>query len=574
MKTNQVITFLKKYFKGEKKLFIIAFILAFISSCIGLTYGYLMGLVSDQVIAGAFSTAIYILIIYLSIGLLDKTIFSRLSKIYLNQISINVMEKIGYEVYVKVGLLPARAFEEKTSGELINRIVNDSGTITDTFTQIIHIGLSLLTTVIVFIYIFINSKILALEIIIYLIIFYFISKKYLPIIKQKQKEIQKEKDKCVAEVNETIRGVREIRALGIRKKTNLNIKKIINTIFNNSKKQMISEKDYNAFIYCLNNILEALSFITCIILVAKGYTSFGFFMAITYYIYKFMGTIENIMAFSTSYQKMFVSIERIDELISNKLYEDETFGKVNKTSIKGYIEFKDVTFKYSNEETNIFENLNLQVEPNKLIAIVGKSGQGKTSIFNLLLKYFQPNDGLILIDDIPLNDFSEDALRQNIAIIRQDPFLFNKTILENFKILDNKLTLADIRKACKSAQIDDYITSLPNQYNTKIGEGGVNLSGGQKQRIAIARALLKKSKIILFDEATSALDNENQNKIKEVMKKLAKDHTIIVVAHRLSTIIDADEILVVDKGRIVEAGTHKQLMKKSKIYQNLYNNEE
>ena len=178
------------------------------------------------------------------------------------------------------------------------------------------------------------------------------------------------------------------------------------------------------------------------------------------------------------------------------------------------------------------------------------------------------------MDDIPIEDFTEDSLRENIAIIRQEPFIFNKTILENLKIIDPYMSLKKIRNACKLAEIDEYIMSLPNKYDTMIGEGGINLSGGQKQRLAIARALLKNSKIILFDEATSALDNDNQSKIKQAIDNLVKDHTIIIVAHRLSTIIDADVIYLIDGGKVVASGTHKQLLKKSSIYKNLYINEE
>ena len=336
---------------------------------------------------------------------------------------------------------------------------------------------------------------------------------------------------------------------------------------------MIDEEKYYALTYTLGSILEVAAFITCIILVAIGKNTFGFFIAITYYIYRFMYLVEWAMNVSSSYQKMKVSVERVDEIINNKLYKDNTFGNLNKTDIEGIIEFKNVTFKYSNEENNIFENLNLEIPKNKKVAIVGKSGQGKSSIFNLLLRYFDPDHGVILIDDIPLQDFDEESLRKNIAIIRQDPFLFNKSIIENFKVLDKYISLKKIREVCKKAEIDEYIMNLPNKYNTIIGEGGVNLSGGQKQRIAIARALLKDSKILLFDEATSALDNENQEKIKLAIDNLVIDHTVIIIAHRLSTIIDADLIYLIDNGKVVAKGKHNYLMKNNELYKNLYKNE-
>ena len=574
MKLKEMIRFFKKYCGGQKKLFIKSFVFLFTTSMTGTLYGYLIGLAIDKARISSFGLAVAVLLLIYIINFVDSLIFDRYGRIYMERCANNIMEKIGCAVYEKVGLLPARAFEEKSSGEFINRITSDSSTIADSFRQILRITISLLTCAIVFVYICFNSWIVALEVIIYLVLFYIISHKYLPSIKEKQKEINKEKDRAVAEVSESVRGIREIRALGIRKSMNDNFKNIVRNIYFKINKQMITERNYNAWIYILNCTLEFVIFTTCILLIINETGSFAFFMAMTYYVYRFMNTIELMMNLSTSIQKMKVSIERLSEILDNKLYKDEKFGIVSKTDILGNIEFKNITFKYPNEEKEIFEEFNLTIPTGKKVAIVGKSGQGKTTIFNLLLRYFDPDAGVILVDDIPIEDFTEDSLRENIAIIRQEPFIFNKTILENLKIIDPYMSLKKIRNACKLAEIDEYIMSLPNKYDTMIGEGGINLSGGQKQRLAIARALLKNSKIILFDEATSALDNENQSKIKQAIDNLVKDHTIIVVAHRLSTIIDADVIYLIDGGKVVASGTHKQLLKKSSIYKSLYINEE
>lgn len=574
MKFKEMIRFFKKYCGGEKKLFIKSFVFLFTTSMTGTLYGYLIGLAIDKARISSFGLAVAVLLLIYIINFVDSLIFDRYGRIYMEKCANNIMEKIGCAVYEKVGLLPARAFEEKSSGEFINRITNDSSTIADSFRQILRITISLLTCAIVFVYICFNSWVVALEVIIYLALFYIISHKYLPSIKEKQKEINKEKDRAVAEVSESVRGIREIRALGIRKSMNDNFKNIVRNIYFKINKQMITERNYNAWIYILNCTLEFVIFTTCILLIINGTGSFAFFMAMTYYVYRFMNTIELMMNLSTSIQKMKVSIERLSEILDNKLYKDEKFGIVSKTDILGNVEFKNITFKYPNEKKEIFEEFNLTIPTGKKVAIVGKSGQGKTTIFNLLLRYFDSDAGVILVDDIPIEDFTEDSLRENIAIIRQEPFIFNKTILENLKIIDPYMSLKKIRNACKLAEIDEYIMSLPNKYDTMIGEGGINLSGGQKQRLAIARALLKNSKIILFDEATSALDNENQSKIKQAIDNLVKDHTIIIVAHRLSTIIDADVIYLIDGGKVVASGTHKQLLKKSLIYKNLYINEE
>lgn len=574
MKFKEMTRFFKKYCGGEKKLFIKSFVFLFVTSMTGTLYGYLIGLAIDKARVSSFGLAVAVLLLIYIINFVDSLIFDRYGRIYMEKCANNIMEKIGCAVYEKVGLLPARAFEEKSSGEFINRITNDSSTIADSFRQILRITISLFTCAIVFIYICFNSWVVALEVIIYLVLFYIISHKYLPSIKEKQKEINKEKDRAVAEVSESVRGIREIRALGIRKSMNDNFKNIVRNIYFKINKQMITERNYNAWIYILNCTLEFVIFTTCILLIINKTGSFAFFMAMTYYVYRFMNTIELMMNLSTSIQKMKVSIERLSEILDNKLYKDEKFGIVSKTDILGNVEFKNITFKYPNEEKEIFEEFNLTIPTGKKVAIVGKSGQGKTTIFNLLLRYFDSDAGVILVDDIPIEDFTEDSLRENIAIIRQEPFIFNKTILENLKIIDPYMSLKKIRNACKLAEIDEYIMSLPNKYDTMIGEGGINLSGGQKQRLAIARALLKNSKIILFDEATSALDNENQSKIKQAIDNLVKDHTIIIVAHRLSTIIDADVIYLIDGGKVVASGTHKQLLKKSLIYKNLYINEE
>ena len=573
MKLKDVLKFFKKYFRYEKSLFIKSFIFIFFSSIIGVSFGYLIGEAVECATNQVFGLAVLILVVYLLLALIENIFFDRLGKIFIKKACSNTMERISYDVYYKVGLLPARAFEDKPSGEFINRVVNDSATITDTFRQFINVFTTLFTAVLIFIYILLNSYIVALEILIYFVVFYLFSKTFLPIIKKAQREITEEKDKTIAEVNESIRGIREIRALGIRTKVNEIVKRIINIMFIKTKKQMVDEENYYSVAYALGALLEVVVFITCIILMSQGKSDVGFFMAMTYYIYRFTFLVEWLMNFSTSYQKMRVSVERVQEIVGNKLYKDIEFGSLDKTDIKGNIEFKNVTFGYSEEEGNILENFNLTIPSNKSIAIVGKSGQGKSTIFNLLLRYFEPKEGVILIDDNPLDSFTEEAMHQNIAIIRQDPFIFNKSILDNFKIMDSKVTLDQIRKYCKLAEIDDYIMSLPNKYDTLIGEGGVNLSGGQKQRLAIARALLKNSKIILFDEATSALDNENQNKIKKAIDNLVKDHTIVIVAHRLSTIIDADIIYLIDKGKVAASGTHEELLKNCKIYKDLYNNE-
>ena len=305
----------------------------------------------------------------------------------------------------------------------------------------------------------------------------------------------------------------------------------------------------------------------------QGKLEYSVFVMIEMYIWRIDEVVESLSDFGVNYNKVSVSLKRIDEIVNNRLYKDEKYGNIILDNPNGIVEFKNVTFKYKEDENNILNGLSLKIEPNKKTAIVGRSGNGKSTIFNLLLRYFDSNDGEILIDGINIKDLNEESLRNNISIIRQMPFLFNLSIMDNFRLVKNDISLEEVREVCKKAYIDEYIMSLPNKYETIIGEGGINLSGGQKQRLAIARTLVLNTKIILFDEATSALDNESQEYIKKTINDLVKDHTIIIVAHRLSTIVDADIINVIDKGTLLASGTHNKLMRTCKMYKNLYKNE-
>jgi ATP-binding cassette subfamily B protein len=267
------------------------------------------------------------------------------------------------------------------------------------------------------------------------------------------------------------------------------------------------------------------------------------------------------------------------ELASRRVFEvmdeypKENFGDKELKDIKGEIVFSNVSFGYD-ENKNILNDVNILFEPNKSTAIVGRSGSGKSTILALTNRLYDLNSGQILIDGIDIKDLTEDSLRNNIGIVTQSPYIFNSTIKENLLLVSPKATDEEIILALKRAEIYDFVEKLPDGLDSKVGENGVMLSGGQKQRLAISRILLKNSKIIVLDEATSSLDNENQNKIVSVIDELKKDHTIIIVAHRLSTILDVDQIIVIDNGKIVEQGTHKQLMKKCKIYRDLYEKEE
>lgn len=561
-----------KLVKEDKCKFIIATLLIIISNFFGVVSGYLIGEATQYLTDTKYAMSILYLVIYVIFNSVEDVGLYNTGNCMLELIESKVSRKLGYFTYKKAINLPAYAYEKTSSGEVINRIVNDADTLSFAFSRLVALISSLTASLIVLVYIFINSWVLGIEIIIFVGILYLVINKYDPMLINVHKERKKTQDKFTSLVNESIRGIREIKTLGVKNNLMSNMKEIIKSIFDKSKEEVSIRKKYNALTFLLKIFLEGVVFITCAFLIYKGSITIGFFVTMTYYIYRFTNLIDNINNFSQTYQKLIVSLQRVNEILENRLYEDEIFGNEKINKVKGLIEFKNVSFSYPDED-NILNNFNIKLEPNKKIAIVGKSGQGKSTLFNLITRVFDVKEGLITLDDINIKDLTEEELRKHISIIRQEPFIFNRTILENFKIINKDIELEDIRKYTKMSYLDDYIMSLPNGYDTVLGEGGVNLSGGQKQRLSIARTLAKNSEVILFDEATSALDNSSQDYIKKTIDNLIKDHTVVIVAHRLSTIMDADIIYLVDKGKVVDSGTHNELLKTNKTYKKLYETE-
>tara|TARA_B100002051_G_scaffold271550_1_gene306485 strand:- start:5685 stop:7418 length:1734 start_codon:yes stop_codon:yes gene_type:complete len=236
----------------------------------------------------------------------------------------------------------------------------------------------------------------------------------------------------------------------------------------------------------------------------------------------------------------------------------------------GSIEFKNVTFKFLNKENNTLNSINLTIDGGKFTALVGHSGAGKTTIMNLIPRFYEPNNGEIKIDNQQINNFSIHSLRKNISLVSQDTSLFDDTVKNNIKYSNLEASEDEIIEASKLSYCDEFISKMPDGYNTVIGENGVRLSGGEKQRLSIARAMLKKSKIILLDEATSSLDSETESKIQKAINTLTKGKTTLVIAHRLSTIINSEKIYVVNDGSIEASGDHNSLLQSSKIYKNFY----
>lgn len=562
-----------QYLKNEKLKLFIYILLIFLTYLPSLIAAFIWGFALESLIKNKFTEFVMYLAIWEGIYIFFYTILQIPRDYLYNYLEIKFTKNVSIDLYKKIDMLPAKAFEEIGVGEFINRLYTDPDRIMELLQKLIKLICKALVVIVVLIFSFKISLLLGFEILIFGLIMGLISYKFFPKIKKTQESIKKESDNYVKVATENITGIREIKSLGIKKNIEKNIFNILNNLFNHNKEI----KKYEVIYYSLNNltyfILQFIILLTAGYYTVTGKIAYSMFIVLETYIWRIDEVVESISDFGVNYNKITVSLKRINELINNKLYNDEKFGNITLDNVKGNIKFENVKFKYSDDEDLTLRGLDLNIEPHKKIAIVGRSGNGKSTLFNLLLRYFDPISGTISLDGVNINDLTEENLRKNISIIRQTPFLFNLSIFDNFKLVKDDVTLEEVRKYCKEAYIDDYIMSLPDKYNTTIGEGGINLSGGQKQRLAIARTLLLNTKIILFDEATSALDNESQDYIKKTIDNLVKDHTIVIVAHRLSTIVDADVINVIDKGRLEATGTHEELLKKSKVYKNLYSNE-
>lgn len=562
------------YLKGEKVSLVLLVILMVFNYVPNLCCPIFIGKALEFLLLKKYTLFVKYLVFYFLGYIIVYGVLLIPRTILYNKLQMSFINKVCKDMYDKYQNLPAIAFEKAGVGELINRLSSDPDRVLDLLNQLVKMILKIIMALIIVVVSFKISIFIGIEITVFAIIMGIISSKYFPVIKNTQKEIKKESDKLIKRATENLTGIREIKALGIKNNMINLINNDIDNYCNKSLKINRYESVYNGLNNMVYYVLQFIILLTCGYLFIKGHIVYSVLMMVHTYIWRIDEVAETLSSFGVNYNKVKVSLSRIDEVVNNKIFKDEIYGDINLNNPKGNVTFKNVSFKYTKKENLTLDNLSLNIKTNQKTAIVGRSGNGKTTIFNLLLRYFDVTNGEVLIDGVDIKDLTEESLRKTISCVRQNPFLFNMSIFENFKIVKPDITLKEVKEVCKRAYIDEYIESLPKKYNTIIGEGGINLSGGQKQRLAIARTLLLNTKIILFDEATSALDNESQKYIKMTIDDLTKDHTIIIIAHRLSTIIDADEILVIENGKLESKGNHKELLKKSKVYKGLYENEE
>ena len=566
----QSLKFTWKYAKKEKG----RIILFGIANLFNVIFSILIPMIDAKIIieltANHFERLIF-MAICLTVNEVLYDLFDFLSRRLSVVVYHHTLEILGMDLGKNILKLENNSLDEHGSGAFIQRMTGDTDKLADVFNHLVSMFSSLVKYIGILIAIFIVNKIVFLFTLIILIIRYLIERARTNRRKKDDEISRKAKDSVSSFVGELVRGARDIKMLNsendFMKEMNYRIKD-----FNEKRIRMQNVSwNYRVFSFWFTDI----SFLLLIILLAFLIKDKVISISIAMVLYNYVGNVGGstyLLGDLLEYIKDFnLSCERVKEIIDGDKFKKEQFGEKHLDKVEGHFTFEHVFFKYKEKE--VLKNLTFEVNPNETVAFVGKSGAGKTTIFNLLCKMYDVNQGKITIDGVNISELDKDSIRGNITIISQNPYIFNMSIRDNLKLVKNNLSDEEMYNACKIACLDDFIQELPNGYDTIIGEGGVNLSGGQKQRLAIARALVQKTEIILFDEATSALDNETQEKIQRAIENMKNEYTILIIAHRLSTIIHADRILYLEDGKIIAQGTHHELLKNCPSYQKLYESE-
>lgn len=558
-----------KYAKKQKKEFILYFlanvILCILGAIIPLLSAKQLLKITDGLLNQLLSISFFILIVELF-----RNICNFLARKYSQIFAREILKNIQIDMANELLKIETADFDKKSSGVFIDRLVKDTSRISDIFLQLNVSLTDFITNIGILIAIFVINKIMFIYYIVSVTIVFLLERMRIKKFNELDKHYRKVSEKTTGLAGELVRGLRDIKVLNAGK----SFMKVIEEKFTmiNQERYKMSEttRTYSLVVSSVRDLLDFVLILLAVIMIKNSRLTIANFVIIYMYRGRIMGLLTLFSTLLEWFKDFNLSAGRVFEILDSTIYHKEKFGSKHLKNVKGDFEFKDVHFGY-NEEQEVLKGVSFKIKHNQTVSFVGRSGAGKSTLFSLIAKLYSPTQGEILMDGVNIDELDQDTLRGNVSIITQNPYIFNMTIRENLTIVKNGLSEEEMIKACKMARLHDFVMSLPDGYDTLIGEAGINLSGGQKQRLAIARALVQNTNIILFDEATSALDNETQNDIQEAINAMKNKYTILIIAHRLSTVINSDNIMMLDKGQIVASGKHKELLKNNEFYQKLYN---
>lgn len=560
------------YYKPYKKLFIMDMIASFLVSLTGMLYPVITRNMLNDFIPNRKYNFIIMFGISLFVIYVVRALLRYFVQFYGHVMGVNIQSDMRKDLFRKIEKLSFTYFDNNQTGSIMSRMTNDLFDIS----ELAHHGpenviMSTLMILLSFVYLGSINIILTLIIFLCVPILIFVGIKLRGFMIESSRKSKKAIAKINADVSSSISGVRVTKAFN---NSNIEMKK-----FEKSDNEFVAARTmhfrgfstFNSVTSFITDIFNVFVLLSGGIFLFKGLITFGDYSTFIVSVNIFIDPVKQLISFTEQLQEGVTGFERFVEIMDLPVEKDEPGAKSYK-NLNGDIEFNNVSFAYETEENlEVLRNVSFKVKKGKTVALVGPSGGGKTTICHLLPRFYELHEGEIKINNINTKKIKLECLRKNIGIVQQDVFLFSGSFYDNILYGNLNATRKQAIDAAKKAKIYDYIMSLPNGFDTEIGERGVRLSGGQKQRLSIARVFLKNPSILILDEATSALDNVTEALIQEALDSLKKGRTTIVVAHRLSTIKNADNILVISNGQIIESGTHKKLISKQNgIYKKLY----
>ena len=554
-----------RLFGKEKRFFILIFLLIAADTLILLLVPYLIGKAVDVISVGVnnvdFTIVKRIIYILISVYVIDSSI-NLMQGLSMAGISQRIVKNIRKGFFDKLQKLPTSYFDANLNGDIMSRLTNDidniSTTISSSISTLMSSSISIIGSLIMMILL---SPILTIAGLITAPLVLILSKTIAKRTKIYFREQQVALGNLNAHIEESISGLEVIKAFNHEEKIKSTFEDLNKDLRIKGYKAQIWTGYLMPLINVINNFGFALVALLGGILAVNNMITIGIIASFISYSKQFVRPLNDIANIFNTLQSALAGAERVFEVLDQKEEIEDKKECKELANVRGNVEFKDVSFGY-NEDNIVLHDISFKVEEGKSLAIVGATGSGKTTIVNLLTRFYEITKGSITIDGVDIRDYSRDSLRSNFGIVLQDTYLFSGTIKENIMYGKEDATDLEIISAAKIANAHKFISRLPDGYDTVLSEGGSNLSAGQKQLLAIARAVLSNPSILILDEATSNVDTRTELRIQQAMLNLMKGRTSFIIAHRLSTIRDADNIMVIEDGRIIEFGSHEELIAK------------